>query len=117
MMDGMDEKSLKLKSLMDLINDMKMEESKDLPGKPKMAALEIKAMKLPGKPMQGEMEVESPDHEAMEMPEDMKSESADHESMESPGFEHAEDEAGAELMSKLPPELQDLIREHLRKGM
>lgn len=120
MMDPkMDDKALKLKSLLDLMQEMKMEDSKSLPGKPKVTEISIHAAKMPGKPMDGQAEMGmEPAEESMEDPR--------HEAMESPEFEKGEDEGEMEseqhpedqdLMSKLPPALQEMLKEHLRKKM
>lgn len=119
MMDPkMDEKGMKLASLMALIKEMKGMESQDLPGKPKVMAVDIHAEKLPGQ--KPEMEVghdsdessEDPMHEAMESPEFEKGEEEgeqDQEMEPSDGSEHSAED----LLSKLPPELQKMIAEHL----
>jgi hypothetical protein len=88
MMDEMnDEKSMKLKSIMDLIKQMKSMESDDLPGKPKMAHMEVDAVKVPGKPVEMSMGDE--------------------------GDEESEDMEKEPSEMQIPPELLKMLKEKL----
>lgn len=95
-MDNMqDEKALKLQSIMELLKELKGMEGDDLPGKPKVMAVDIHAEKMPG-----EMEEGSPMEESMESPE-----------------EEAQEDSEGDLSDKLPPALQELLKQHLRSKM